>query len=176
MNQRIIAFAAAKQSGKTTAAEHLVDNGYTRLSFAQPIRDMTWYLMQLAGLPTPYSEQLLTTHKEVVIPEFGVSARYLMQTLGTDWGRGLVHPQLWIMLMSKRLANTAAKHLVIDDIRFEDEATLIRDRGGLIIHINRYPAQAANDAHISESGIAQYCYLKITNTIHRLKPPHVWVL
>ncbi len=31
-----------------------------------------------------------------------------------------------------------------------------RDRGGLIIHINRYPAQAANDGHVSESGIAQH--------------------
>jgi hypothetical protein len=97
----------------------------------------------------------MTTHKEMVIPEFGVSTRYLMQTLGTEWGRA-IHPQLWVMLMSKRLANEAAKHLVIDDIRFEDEATLIRDRGGLIIHINRYPAQAANDSHISESGIAHH--------------------
>ncbi len=126
MHQRIIAFAAAKQSGKTTAAEHLVDNGFIRLSFAQPIKAIAQFVLQGFGLAPTYVDQLLNEHKEIIIPELGVSPRYLMQTLGTDWGRTLIHRQIWIMLMSKRLINHALDYVVIDDVRFENEATLIK--------------------------------------------------
>jgi hypothetical protein len=42
---------------------------------------------------------------------------------------------------------------VVSDVRFENEAHLIRRRGGTVIHIGRNDAQAVNP-HISEAGVA----------------------
>ncbi len=136
-HKKIIAFTGPKQSGKSTAADYLVGNGFKKLSFAEPIKDIVWFLLQGFNLNQDYIEQLMTTHKEVVIPELGVSARHLMQTLGTEWGGTLIHPDIWTMWMSKRLVTETSGYLVFDDVRFENEAALIRSLGGLIIHIDR---------------------------------------
>ncbi len=152
LNKTIIGFTGPKQSGKSTAAEYLVAGGFKKLSFAEPIKDMTWYFLRCLGCDAHYIEQLLTVKKEVVIPGLGVSARHIMQTLGTDWGRDTIHPNLWVMLMSNRLANEDSDYLVFDDIRFENEASAIRSLGGLIIHINRGDL-VSDDLHESEAGI-----------------------
>lgn len=41
---------------------------------------------------------------------------------------------------------------VVSDVRFENEAALIRQRGGTLIHISRDNAQVVNP-HISEVGV-----------------------
>ncbi len=56
------------------------------------------------------------------------------------------------MWMSKRLVTETAEYLVFDDVRFENEAALIRSLVGLVIHINR-EGLGFNDGHPSESGI-----------------------
>ena len=162
----LIAFTGLKQSGKTTAAQYLETKDFLKLSFAEPIKDITWFLLQGFGLSAPYVNQLLTEHKEVTIPELGVSARYLMQTLGTEWGRKLVHPDLWVMSMSKRLEAESGDLFVFDDIRFANEAKMIRERGGLIIHVVREGSIA--DGHASESGITDEpgdCFISNNGTI-----------
>ena len=151
----IIAFTGPKQSGKSTAADYLIGKGFKKLAFAEPIKDFVWYLLQGFSLKQDYIERLMTTHKEVVIPELGVSARYLMQTLGTEWGRTLIHPDIWTMWMSKRLATETAEYLVFEDVCFENEAALIRSMGGLIIHIDHRDL-VSDDKHVSESGINRH--------------------
>ncbi len=148
----IIGFTGPKQSGKSTAADYLVGNSFKKLSFAEPIKTIAWYLLHGFDLEQNYIERLLTVHKEVVIPELGVSARHVMQTLGTDWGRTLIHPDIWVMWMSKSLVTETADYLVFEDVRFENEAALIRSLGGLIIHIRR-PCLISLDDHASEEGI-----------------------
>lgn len=44
------------------------------------------------------------------------------------------------------------QNVVFDDVRFENEAALIREYGGLIVHIHR-PGLPTTDAHASEAGI-----------------------
>jgi len=157
MNQgkTIIGFTGPKQSGKSTAADYLVANSFKKLSFAEPIKDIVWFLLQGFNLKQDYIEQLMTTHKEVIIPELGVSARWLMKSLGTEWGRDTIHTDIWAMWMSKRLVTETNDHLVFEDIRFENEAALIRSLGGLIIHVKR-PCLISLDDHASEAGINRY--------------------
>jgi hypothetical protein len=47
--------------------------------------------------------------------------------------------------------NAESDYIVFDDVRFENEAAMIRDMGGLIIHIDRGELVAAE--HVSELGI-----------------------
>ena len=148
----IIGFTGRKQSGKSTAASALVQLGYEKRSFAEPLRSMTNELLLALGLSTAEIVACHTSKEEVIHP-IGVSMRHLLQTLGTDWGRALIDPDLWIKCEQERLEQVPVEaHLVYDDVRFENEAALIRAHGGLIVHIRRAGLPAA-DAHASEAGI-----------------------
>ena len=87
---------------------------------------------------------------------YGQTYRYLAQTLGTEWGRELIHPDLWIMCLKYRLQKTYSP-IIIDDVRFENEAKFIREHGQLFyIHNNNVPEETIinkdEQQHISEAG------------------------
>ena len=83
--EMIIGLTGFKGCGKSTVAEIMRENyGYSRHSFAQPIKDM----LEAMGLTKEelYNPKL----KEIVIPEFGKSPREIMQLLGTEFGRSMI--------------------------------------------------------------------------------------
>ena len=85
----------------------------------------------------------------------GRSPRYLAQTLGTEWGRQMVHPDIWLMLMVRNwreVARSACPRMVITDIRFDNEARLVRDLGGTVWKVVREANPVEN--HVSEIGIS----------------------
>ena len=76
-----------------------------------------------------------------------------MQILGTEFGRELVSPNIWVRALEKRIDD--GKNYVIDDVRFPNEAAMIHSHGGKVVRIYR-PSQeeaAAKDKHVSESGL-----------------------
>jgi hypothetical protein len=155
MNRVIIGLTGRKQSGKTTAAAYLVERGFVRLSFAAPLKAMVATLLANGGLDTDEIIALMDDDKEQVIPGMNCSVRHLLQTLSTEWGRNCLDPGLWVDLMHKRLER-CGDLIVIDDVRFEDEALLIRELGGVIIHIGRADLDAGTDTHASEAGIMNH--------------------
>lgn len=153
MTQLLIGLAGAARSGKTTAAQHLaVLFGFIHYALAQPLKQM---LAQGFNLSDAHLEGSL---KEQPLPWLGKSPRELLQLLGTEWGRGMVHSDLWLLLAEQNLASLAncypgGRGIVISDLRFENEAAFVRQRGGAVVHILRPDAQAVH-AHSSEAGIA----------------------
>lgn len=142
----LIGIAGRARSGKDTVANFIIAaiGGY-RYSFADPIRAM------LAPLGVDMSDPYWQAHKEDPIPALGVSPRRMMQTLGTEWGRQLIHPDLWLFMTHQRLLQNGPG-MVIPDVRFENEAAWVRKHGGRIIHVIRPDAKAV-EAHASEEGI-----------------------
>ena len=142
----LIGIAGRARSGKDTVANFIIAaiGGY-RYSFADPIRAM------LAPLGVDMSDPYWQARKEDIIPALGVSPRRMMQTLGTEWGRNLISPDLWLVLAHQRLLRNGPG-MVISDVRFENEAAWIRKHGGRIIHVVR-PDTKAVEAHASEDGI-----------------------
>lgn len=154
--------------GKSTAAAHLVeDHGFAELQFAEPIRRAIAAIMGIELYELEYRLQN-RTWKEGPHKLLGYkSPRYAMQTLGTEWGRDLIHPGLWVRRVDRLIARAAEieepKSVVISDVRFPNEAALVR-RLGTLMHIKRADI-AAVSAHSSESGIAPECGdAFITNT------------
>ena len=144
---RLIGIAGRAGSGKDTAGAHLVSNhGFSQYAFADPIRAM---LAALGAFPA--ADLLDRDAKEKVIDWLGKSPRQMAQTLGTEWGRELVHPQLWVLMAQRRweAAQAAGEDLVITDVRFANEARWIRDQGGMVILLSR-PDTEAVSAHASE--------------------------
>jgi len=137
----IIGLNGLKQSGKSTIAEHLMHKRFGTFAFADPLKNA------LAAMGVP--RQSLwgpQEEKEKPLPLFGgKSGRYLMQTLGTEWGREMVDPDLWVNIAT----NTLSGNFVCSDVRFPNEAKAIHDRHGLIIKVIR-PSHAISDGHKSE--------------------------
>jgi predicted kinase len=145
-------------SGKTFAALHLMErHGFVRLRFAEPMRAM------LRGLGCT-AEELDGALKET--PSFrlcGRTPREAMQTLGTEWGRALIDPDLWVRAWRDRLdalaEETPQARIVADDARFANEAAAIWSLGGSLIRIDRAglaPPCPAAAAHASETQQLHY--------------------
>lgn len=138
----IIGFAGKAGSGKDTAANFFIANAKEQLShikfyvyyFAKPI-----YTMLDAVHLLPKSIDVVREEravKESINPTFGVSPRYMLQTLGTEWGRNLIHPDLWVLLADDELKRHGSV-MVITDIRFQNEVKFVKQHGGKIIYIDR---------------------------------------
>ena len=145
----LLGITGPARSGKDTFAEVLVqDFGWHRDSFAEPLRDF------VAGLLGMSRAQLELVKDRPLEKLDGVTPRRMMQTLGTEWGRELVHRELWIRALLWRAGGylEAGRSVVVPDVRFENEADAIRAAGGLVVHIAR-PGSPVVEAHASEAGV-----------------------
>lgn len=83
----------------------------------------------------------------------GKTPRYAMQTLGTEWGRNLIHPDLWVFIWTRyRRSEMRAfprDRVVADDVRFPNEVDAIHELGGEVWRVHRPGCQS--DGHESES-------------------------
>jgi hypothetical protein len=142
----IIGFSGKAGSGKDTCADFVADNylAVEQMKVAGILKEM----LAVAGLPEPADR----AEKEAIIPGLGFSWRTAAQTLGTEWGRGL-NQNLWLILLGAKIkrAQELGKHVVISDIRMENEAKLVRELGGIVIQLEgRYSATGAAGSQASE--------------------------
>lgn len=138
----IIGITGAAGSGKDTVAEIIAGsgNGFVKRSFATPLKNM----LKALGLN---DEQLDGDLKEVVDERFGHTPRYMMQTLGTEWARNTIDPEIWV----KAVFYTLESYVVLSDVRFDNEAEMVRDKGLLIHMVGRN--KIIPDTHGSEAGV-----------------------
>lgn len=151
----LIGITGAAGSGKDTVADHLfAKHSFTPTSFARPLKQAVKDIFWLTD--TEMTDRDL---KEKVNPFWGLSPRTIMQRFGTEAMRGTFGNEIWIRTWHRvyqALADT--DHIVVSDVRFEDEAKAVRDLGGKIIHIvrpnNPHALASGTAGHTSESGIA----------------------
>lgn len=154
MKPLLIGITGRAGSGKDTAGLFLARHfALCRAAFADPLKAM----LLAMGL---CEDDLHGPAKEQPLPDLGVSPRRLMQTLGTEWGRDLIDPDLWVKLFRWGMArswpvlraiNPDVAGYVLTDVRFANEADFIR-RGGHLVHLTRQAAPAVA-AHSSEAGL-----------------------
>ncbi len=65
-----------------------------------------------------------------------VSLRYLLETLGTEWGRNFICNDVWLRVAEKFIKESDTG-VVIKDIRFPNEMAWLDKMGGVLIHILR---------------------------------------
>ncbi len=152
---KIIGITGRARSGKDTLAHFLVDHhGYVRVGLADPLRG---FVSTITGLTT--EELTDSSLKEAPLPWLGgISPRRMMQTLGTEWGRDLVDDQLWLKVAQRAIEKAqrnGAPGVVIPDVRFDNEAEMVRAMGGEVVLLTR-DGTAAVEAHSSESGVSEH--------------------
>jgi len=67
--------------------------------------------------------------------------------LGTEWGRDSVYSKIWLDAWERSVSNLT--YVVVEDLRYLNEAELIKNRGGKIWRIKRPDYQCIG--HISET-------------------------
>lgn len=155
----LIGLCGAAGAGKNTVAEFLTDSDgctFMQIAFADPLYEC---VSTITGLPVARLKD--RDVKEAVIPWLEKSPRQLLQTLGTEWGRGTVHPEIWIRIAMERAGQhlTVGRCVVITDVRFDNEAQAIVQAGGEVWRVDRPGWRClAEDAamHPSEAGVSDH--------------------
>ena len=138
---KIIGMVGPKGVGKTTFANQLANHTGCQaavLSFADPLRVMAMAM----GIDS--KQLVLPELKHEVIPELGVTPRHVLQSLGTEWGRKCIHPDVWVWAMQRQIERHVDEYqgsgdvlIFIDDCRFANEAQWILNHGGMLIEVER---------------------------------------
>lgn len=160
MTPLVIGLSGRAGCGKDVAAAALTSSGaFISLRFAAALKDG---LNAMFGFTNDQWED--REWKETEIPLLSKSPRQLAQTIGTEWGREMVHPEVWVSCLAlkiKRHIYSAQepgdiKSIVIPDLRFQNEAQWIKDQQGIIIEIQRDDNEdkTEHSDHKSEGGIS----------------------
>ncbi len=139
MKCSILGLVGPSGSGKTSLARGLTqDHGFVNFHMGQPLKDMLRALglseEDVAGAPEQRARPLPLLD--------GKSARYALSTLGTEWGRKMITPDLWANSLKARIekhlvASEAPTPIVVDDLRFPNDWGVVQQFGGLILTIRR---------------------------------------
>lgn len=144
----VIGFAGPAGSGKTTAAEFLRRTGRHSaviMSFADPLRAMACSLY-------PRLERDIARYGYVEAKQRFPYIREYLQWLGTDVVRHHLGDGVWVDALCSRVdqALTRGHSVIIDDVRFLNEALMITDAfGGQLFKVTGR-AYADTPDHVSE--------------------------
>jgi hypothetical protein len=155
----LIGILGKKYHGKDTAADYIVKHyQFTKMAFATPLKNICKELFDFN------EQQLYGDQKEEFDPYWQVTPRVTFQYIGTDLLREQMYkilPQvgnhIWVKSLENKL-NKLPPHLdiVVSDVRFDNEAAMIKSRGGIIIKLKR--KIESKDNHSSESHIDDIPY------------------
>lgn len=158
----LLGLTGHKCVGKDTTADYLcAQYGFHRLSFAGPLKHA---LADIFGFS---DEQLNGSLKEVLDPYWQITPREAAQFVGTELFRiGLAQrfPQIGANIWTRALGRQIAQHraewpcIVITDIRYPNEADLIKKMGGTLIRILRDTGTHGDAlaSHLSEVSMDTY--------------------
>lgn len=132
-----IAISGKLASGKTTAAQALVDElGFTLVRFAAPLK---WAAAEIADWlfdtfrgrrDVMVLGDIVERLKDKTTPE----GRAWLQFLGTDVMRK-VYPNIWVRAFLSKVEREGLQKVVVDDVRFRNEAEVLQRAGFLMLRI-----------------------------------------
>ena len=121
----ILGLGHCARSGKDTAADALVADGWRKLSFADPVRAMTLAANPLiAALVDRGGWEQAKLHGEVIVA---------LEEMGRQI-RSWFGPEALVNALFDRVGDD---DVVIPDVRFPSEVHRIKEAGGLVIRIDR---------------------------------------
>lgn len=141
----LVALVGFIGSGKDTVARHFVDAGFTRDSFAAPLKDTCaaifgWPRAMLEG-DTVASREFRETPDMFWARKLGIdnfTPRIALQLMGTDVMRNHFHADIWLNSLEYRFRKSGlSNNVVISDARFRNELDLIRQLHGKVIWVQR---------------------------------------
>ena len=148
----IIGVSGYAQSGKDEIAKVALEYGFERAAFADTLREALMALNPLIGV-SAYLNDFVTMLGWEEAKRKSPEIRRLLQRMGTEAGREIFGKNIWV---NKTLGNLdPAKHYIITDVRYQNEAEAIRDLGGQMWRVVR-PGTGPVNKHKSEVDLDKY--------------------
>jgi len=159
----IIGLIGRARAGKDTVAARLVEaHGYVRVAFADALREVALAFdpiivpVETASPAHPWAAARLSE----IINQYGweeakdryPEVRRTLQRLGCairDQDR-----DFWVRIVHGKI-NDETRPVVVSDVRFANEATMLRQLGGRLVRVVR-PGLAATDTHVSETALDRW--------------------
>ena len=154
------------RSGKDTIAAYLMrEHGYVRVGFADAVKDAALALDPIVTI-TPYADE---GHKggtwrlSDLVHVFGwemakdeyPEVRRILQRLGDEAGRQIHGENTWVdqARYKIRAAWIQGSPVVVSDVRYPNEADLLREAGLTLVKVERCTivGQSVTDSHASEA-------------------------
>jgi hypothetical protein len=142
----MIGICGPKGAGKSTAAKFLMGtpHWFSRHRFAGPLKQA---LKVAFALTDEHVDGALKEEPTELLN--GCTPRHAMITMGTEWGRNMIHKDIWITAWRNTMPETG--RIIVDDVRFPNEIEMLRrDYGATTIRIVR-PGFDHDSTHESES-------------------------
>lgn len=154
----VIGLSGYARSGKDTVADYLcTTHGFTKMSFADPMREALYRVNPLITV----GEELWELQGAVdwfgweVLKGDSPQVRPLLQRFGTEFGRDMLGENVWVDLALSQIEEGAK--VVFADVRFPNEADAVVNAGGPVWRITRGDTKPAN-AHVSEQAMDDYSF------------------
>lgn len=146
----IIGLTGYAQSGKDTVANILVEKyGFTRIAFADKIRELLYEINPMAGgEPLKFKVDIEGWDRAKQHPE----VRRLLQKTGVA-ARKLFGSEFWVNQAMRQFPGESK--IVVTDVRFTNEAKSLQMNGGQLWRITRVGVGAVN-GHVSETELDDY--------------------
>lgn len=169
---RLISFSGYATAGKDAAADQFVKNdGYVKTYMSKPLEQALLTLDPLIDLAKPgaipmpvrYSAFHAAVGYDKTKEHYEV--RRLLQTLGTEIGREMFDPGVWVMLAEKEIDWYAelGQSVCITGVRFPNELRMIHERRGFAVWVSRPGVNPVN-SHSSDNTISpEDCDLVVIN-------------
>jgi hypothetical protein len=159
---KIIALTGLPRSGKDTLAGYLWQrHEFHAVAFADPLKDAAAILLNRPRFQMNGEQGF---DREAVLPEWGFTTRDFLQRFGTETMRNNFGQDFWLKHMRNRLSYGS---YVITDCRFENEAALVRELGGIVVEVKR--PGCVKSAHVSDAGVVADRYVYNDSTLEHLK-------
>lgn len=157
---KLLSLSGYAQVGKDSVGNYLVENyGYTRVSFADALRDALYALNPQIEVGTddygPLQDIIDTEGWDTAKIKYSM-IRELLQRMGTEVGRSIFGDNIWVDIAMKKV-DAIDGPVVITDCRFHNELIAILQKGGNAIRIYRAGVSPVN-LHPSETALDRVAF------------------
>jgi dephospho-CoA kinase len=160
----IIGLSGYASSGKDTVAKVLVEQfGFTRIAFADPIRELLYTMDPMVWGQTYEGGQSVKEFVDEVgwdIAKQHHEVRRLLQTLGYS-ARHVLGDDVWIIAAMRKMRDEI--NYVVTDVRFLNEADLLRHELDAQLWRVERPGYGPVNEHVSEWQLNGYEFDRILN-------------
>ncbi len=118
-------------------------------------------------------QKMYDTGIEPMIETYQLTPRVILQLLGTECGRNIIHPNVWVNSLFNEYSLKASNwdvdgnttvneypNWIITDMRFPNELEAVKNKGGITIRVNR-SNNLLESNHLSETALdnAEFDYV-----------------
>lgn len=173
---RLIGLVGKAGSGKDTLADEMGKNGWEKVAFADSLKQMCIDYLGLSH-DDAYTQDGKMRFNEM----WGMTNRSILQKVGTDAMRNGFDKDVWVKILQIRIRKMLAegRKVVITDCRFDNEAQMVEDMGGLVVEVMR-DSQSQNlssdeQRHASEQPVSRkYVSFTIDNNVDKALLGHLF--